>query len=395
MPSKSKRILLLTTSYLPLIGGSELAIKEVTDRITDYEFDLITARVSAGLLEEEKMGRVHVFRVGNRFNLFNFLLPKSFLSLPIFFKARSLIKNGRSYDAVHVFQASQAAGAAWLLKWFYPRLPVILTLQEGKDLSRQSWLLRFFRYLIIRHADQATVISNYLGRYLASVRKNLPIKLIPNGVDWENFSREFSYGETSQLCDQLGILPGDKVIISSSRLTYKNGIDNLIRAFRVLCQQSLVSPNGGPTTPYRLLLIGDGELRGYLTELAKQLGVRDRIIFTGTVNNSELVKYLKISQVFVRPSRSEGLGISFLEAMAAGIPIVGPAVGGIPDFLKDDETGLICKPLDPDDIARKIALVLEGEVMRKKIIKNARELVKKDYNWEQIAPEYQKLYAQF
>lgn len=386
MPNNAKRILLLSTSYLPLIGGSELAIKEVTDRLAGFEFDLITARVSKDWPAEERIGRICVFRVGNFLNLFNFLLPKNFLPLAIFFKARKLLKSGRHYDGVHVWQASQAGGAGWLLKWFYPRLSLLLTLQEGKNLKKQSWLTRFFRYLIIKKADQATVISQYLKNYLQSVKKNLPVAIIPNGVDLDNFSREFSYGEISHLGDLLGIIPGDKVIISVSRLTFKNGLDNLIRSLGILVKQN-------PNIRYRLLLVGDGEQKAGLQKLAKQLNLENLVVFAGTVGHVDLPKYLKLAQVFVRSSRSEGLGSAFLEAMAAGLPIIGSAVGGIPDFLTDRETGLFCNPLDPQDIAKKIVLVLEDENLRRTIVKNARELMREKYNWDQVAKEYGKIYA--
>lgn len=385
MVTKSKRILLLTTSYLPLIGGSEMAIKEVTDRLRDFEFDLVTACYSQDLPAEEKMGSVHVFRVGNGWNLSRFLLPKNFLPLAIFLKARSLVKSGRDYAGVHVWQASQAGGAAWLLKWFYPRLTFMLTLQEGKDLHAQNWLTRFFRRFIIRRADRATAISQYLADYLLTIKKNLPVRLIPNGVDLQNFSRQCRDEEIARWRDQLGILPGDKVIISVSRLTYKNGLDNLIRAVSILNRKN-------PRERYRLLLAGDGEGKKEYQKLAEELNLAERVIFAGTVRHAHLAKYLKIADVFARPSRSEGLGSSFLEAMAAGIPIVGSAVGGIPDFLADGQTGLFCDPADPESIAQKIGVLMEDGEMRKKIIKNAQDLVRQKYDWDQIAKEYEKAY---
>src|SRR3989344_6725083 len=138
MAQKTKKILILSTSYLPMVGGSEIAIKEVTDRLLDFDFDLITAHSPTASPKEEKMSRVNIFRVGGRFSLSGFLLPKNFLPISMFLKTSELIKKNGPYDLVHVFQASQAAGAAWLLKWRYPKLPVFLTLQGGKDLERQG-----------------------------------------------------------------------------------------------------------------------------------------------------------------------------------------------------------------------------------------------------------------
>jgi glycosyltransferase involved in cell wall biosynthesis len=95
----------------------------------------------------------------------------------------------------------------------------------------------------------------------------------------------------------------------------------------------------------------------------------------------------------VRPSISEGLGTAFLEAMAAGLPIVGTNVGGIPDFLKDSQTGLFCTT-ESKSIAEKINLLLKDNDLRNRISENARKLVSEKYQWDNIAEEYKKLYLE-
>jgi len=384
MKEKSKKILILSTSFYPLIGGSETAIREVVARLPDYHFDLVTARLNRHSPPIEQRGNLQIFRVGNGLNFFKFLLPKNFLPLAMFKLARKLLKNSR-YDLIHIFQASQAGGAAWLLKKTGWNSPLLLTLQEGEDLSKQNWLTKYFRKMIIKNTDQATAISQYLVSYLKKIKKNLPVKLIPNGVDLEKFSREFSYGELTQLADDLGIRPGAKIIISTGRLVAKNGVDNLIKALAVLQKDY-------PEEDWRLLLMGGGEQQTGLSFLASSLGVEERVVFRNFVDHNELPKYLKISHVFVRPSHSEGLGNSFLEAMAAGVPIIGTSVGGIPDFLTDGQTGLFCDPHQPEDIAKKIKLILDDDSLRKNIIKKARALVEEKYDWNQIAEEYRKVY---
>ena len=384
MLEKSKKILILSTSFWPLVGGSETAIREVVDRLSDYNFDLITARLNNNFLPVEQTGNLRIFRVGNGLNFFKFLLPKNFLPLAIFRLARKLLKENK-YDLVHVFQASQAGGAAWLLKKLGSNCPVVLTLQEGENLAKQSWLTRFFRTRIIKNADQATAISQYLLTYLKQTKKNISARLIPNGVDLQKFSQDFSYGELSQLEDNLGIKPGAKVIISTSRLVEKNGLDNLIKALAVLQKEY-------PKEDWRLLLVGDGPLAESLKFQVESLKLEKQVIFKAAVSHEELSKYLKISHVFVRPSRSEGLGVSFLEAMAAGVPIIGSAVGGIPDFLTHEETGLICDPHSPADIAEKIKLILDDDNLRKNIVKKARELVEEKYDWNKIVEDYRRLY---
>lgn len=381
MAEKAK-ILVLSTAYLPHIGGSELAIKNITDRISDFEFDLITARLDRDTFKYEKNGNVSIFRVGGSWSLATLFLPKVFLPLLIFFKAIRLL-NKNDYIAMHAFQASGSAGAGWLLKYFYPKLPFIITLQEGKNLQGQGRLINFFRDLILKKVDRATAISRYLRNYILGVNKNLKVDVIPNGVSVDDFSRNFSYGELTDLENKLGIKPDDKIIISVSRLVHKNGLDLLIEALTIL--------NKNGQGEYKLILVGDGLLKESLKLKVKNLKLDDQVIFTGSIENQDLPRYLKVSDVFVRPSRSEGLGISFLEAMAAGVPIIATRVGGIPDFLEDRKTGIFCSG-EPEDIAFKTRIVLENDKLRQGLIANARALVAEKYTWDRIAVEFDKLY---
>ena len=87
----------------------------------------------------------------------------------------------------------------------------------------------------------------------------------------------------------------------------------------------------------------------------------------------------------MRPSLSEGLGNSFIEAMAAGVPVIGTQVGGIPDFLRDKETGFFCEVRNPKSIAEKVKEILENNELRANVIKNAQELVTKNYDWDLVA----------
>lgn len=367
------------TAYKPFIGGSEVAIEEIIRRLPDVFFDIVTPRFKKGLPKLESGDNFCIHRIGWGWPLDKFVFP-----ILGFLYSRKLIKKNR-YDFFHVFQASYAGGAAWLVKPFYRRVPLILTLQEGKDLDNQSSFIKFARKLLIKKADKITAISNYLKKYVLKIRKNAHVAVIPNGVNIDNFCRDFSYGELSALKDQLEIKPGEKVIISISRLVPKNGISDLIKAVAVLSEK-------GKEPIFKLLVVGGGEQKSDLLKLAGDLKIKDKVIFVGQVNRFDLPKYLKISDVFVRPSLSEGLGNAFLEAMAASIPVVGTPVGGIPDFLKDEETGLFCKVGDPEDIAQKIEKLVFDNALRKKIAHNGLKLVKEKYDWEVIASEYAKLY---
>ncbi|MBX4190284.1 glycosyltransferase family 4 protein [Candidatus Parcubacteria bacterium] len=369
------KVLILSTAYLPEIGGSELAIKNITDRIDDISFDLITSR-PLDTLPYEKIGNVNVYRVGNKASLFNLLLPKNFLSLWVFFKARQLIQTSGSYDVIHAYQASQAAGGGWLLKFFYPNIPFLVTIQEGKDLQKQSVLMRFFRYLILRKANSVTTISRYLEKYIKSYNLGLPIAVIPNGVDTKVFKKV----ETS-IRKELG-LQDQRIVITVSRLVQKNGVGDLIKAVGILSK----------TLPIHLIIVGTGPLESELNQLTKELGLSSQVSFLGSKEYDTLPKYLSAADVFARPSYSEGLGNAFLEAMACQVPIVGTKVGGIPDFLIDEQTGLYCEPGNPESIAQAVSRILTEPSLAESLVLKGLELVEKEFSWDHIAQQFRDIY---
>ncbi len=363
------RVLLFSTAYLPHIGGAELAVKEIIGRLTEIEFDLITAKLKRRLPDFERIGNLNVYRIGagNKF------LDKLLLPNLGFLKAISLHKQ-RRYNLIHGVMASQGSAAAYLFKFFYPKVPFILTLQEG-DLGRNSPFDKFWQRRIIKKADTITAISGYLAEFAKRFNKKAPIFIVPNGVDLEKFQIPKSKFQN----------PNSKTIITVSRLVRKNGIDVLIKAFSILNTKHNL-----PNT--KLLIIGYGKERKKLENLIKKFGLEDRVEFFENTIHDQILPYLAKADVFVRPSRSEGLGIAFLEAMAAGVPIIGTAVGGIPDFLKDRETGLFCKVDDPDDLAEKISAVLKDEDLNRKLVENSRKLIEEKYNWSKIASQMKEVY---
>ena len=202
--------------------------------------------------------------------------------------------------------------------------------------------------------------------------------VIPNGVDVRHFSHLLSEVERGTIRQGLGFSEDDIVLVSASRLVKKNGLKDVIDALRYLPER------------YTFLIIGSGELEQVLKSKAKSVKLENRVRFIGYVPHSQLPKYFHASDVFIRPSLSEGLGSAFLEAMAAGLPVVATNVGGISDFIKDKQTGLFCKVEDPESIADTVKLY-ENSVLKKSVIENGEALMKESYEWSTIAREIKKL----
>lgn len=359
-----------------MIGGSEIALEEMIRRLPDIFFDIVTPRHSREFKSFEIGSNFCVHRVGPGVEIAKFGFP-----MFGFFKAVRLMRSG-VYDAMHAYQASYGGGAAWLVKIFCSNLPFVLTMQEGKKLDEQSFVLNWFRRLIIRKADIVTVISHYLKEYVITVsKKDANIFLIPNGVDLNKFRIPDHKLQTNFEFNSLG----DNTVITVSRLVPKNGVSDLVKAFHILNTKYNILNT-------KLLIIGSGPQREELYNLTNDLGIKDKIEFVGGISNEKICDYLASASVFVRPSLSEGLGTAFLEAMAAGLPVVATPVGGIPDFLKDGETGLFCRVGDPDDIADKIKTLLIDDNLKNKLILNGRKLVEEKYSWDKVAEEFREIY---
>ena len=123
------------------------------------------------------------------------------------------------------------------------------------------------------------------------------------------------------------------------------------------------------------------------------------VYFLGHILHDTLPYYLKVSDVFIRPSLSEGFGLAFLEAMAAGIPVIGTAVGGTPDCLFDPfqqpnkkPTGLFCKVRDPKDIAEKIELLMKDVRLKDEIVQNATAMIAEKYDWKIVSVQMQEVF---
>src|SRR3989338_8723846 len=365
MTEKSRRIFIFTTAYRPLIGGSEIALEEMVRHLPDIFFDIVTPRHKRAFLAKECGSNFCVYRVG--FGLGELIDKLAFPCLGALKAFRLMFKH--KYTALHAYQASYGGGAAWLVKTFVPKIKFILTLQEGKGLDKQSWGIKFFRNLIIKKADAVTAISVYLADFARNVIPKAIISVIPNGVDTEKFKP--------------GGNPEKNTLITVSRLVPKNGVGDLVKAMKKVLDEI---PDA------QFIIVGVAPLCKYYELRIKNYGLEDQIKMIGGVSYDETPDYLHQARIFVRPSLSEGLGSAFLEAMASGLAVIGTPVGGIPDFLKDGETGLFCKPGNPDDIADKMIKLLKNDELRNRLIDNGRRLVQEKYRWDIIASKFQDIY---
>ncbi len=379
MPEDKKRkVLIFSTAYYPFIAGAEIAIKEITDRLgEEFEFDLITAKLKKDLKNNEKIGNINVFRVGNG----NELLDKILLPIRGFFIAKKL-QSKNDYLFMWAMMVTFGSGAGYLFNLyrkitFQKTVPIVLTLQEGDSDAhikfRWAGLIGLSWRLALKQTNHLTALSNFLLQKAKNSGYYGDSYLVPNGVDLSVFSREISEDKKNEIKILLNKKQDEIYLVTWSRLTYKNAIDDII------CSLSYLPEN------ISLIVIGKGEEGPKLQKLVDSLNLTERVKFLGFIPHNEIPDYLSVCDIFIRPSRSEGFGNSFIEAMAAKLPVIATPVGGIPDFLTDNETGVFCSPDNPQSIVKAVNKILSDENLKTQIVKNAYERVVERYDWNHIA----------
>jgi len=154
---------------------------------------------------------------------------------------------------------------------------------------------------------------------------------------------------------ELGLADDEAVILSVGRLSQEKGHADLLRA-----AAALEAMSGAP--PFRVVIVGDGREQERLAQLASRLGIEKRIAFAGF--QRETRPYYAMATVVAVPSHSEGSPNVVLEAMAAGLPIAANAVGGVPEILEENVTGLMVPPRNPDAMAKAILRILSDPELR-------------------------------
>lgn len=214
-------------------------------------------------------------------------------------------------------------------------------------------------------------VSDIISKHAASLFK-LPsdcIKTIYNPVELEKYERKIKK-DVSAI-----------IFINVARFAMPKDHEGLVRAF-ALAHKEL--PNA------QLVLVGDGELRLEVEKCVHALDLENAVSFTGTV--SDVPKRLMDADVFVFSSNYEGLPLAILEAMAAGLPVVATAVGGVPDIIRDN--GILVKRGDLDSMAKAMVLLGKNESLRKDMSKSALEMVK-EFDIKKIVKQYESLYMEY
>lgn len=272
----------------------------------------------------------------------------------------------RKVDIIH-YHGIGPALLAWIPRLFAPQIKIVTTLHSF-DYGNDKWsgfakfMLKLGESSMCRHSDEVIVLTNLMHDYLLQ-RYGRESIVIPNGAFIKKSSsteRLTAFGLESQ-----------KYLVSVCRLIKLKGLQYLIEAFRKTNYPDL-----------KLAIVGDGE---YREELEKLAGNDARIVFTGNQEGEALDELYSNALMFVQSSEMEGLSISFLEAMAHGLPTIASDI--IANKEAAQETALYFKSKDTSDLEEKLKQLLDNPEEMERLGEKAKNRAEINFNWDKISDQ--------
>lgn len=173
-------------------------------------------------------------------------------------------------------------------------------------------------------------------------------------------------------------------ILSVAAFRPCKGVDVLISAFGIARDRM---------DSTRLIIAGDGPLRGSLKDLSAELGLEERISFLGWIDRDEIVRLLRTCLLFVCPSRSESFGLVVAEALACGAPVIGTKIGGVEEIIRDGYNGLLVPPNEPNQLADAMTLILRDAELRESIAKQGPSTIRESFSAARNGAAYEELFG--
>ncbi len=377
------RIVLISASYAPRVGGLETVVKNLALELKQRGHDvyIIANRYPRSLRRYELIDDVPIHRilmtnvVPSREQLPR--LPKYVVGVLIApLQLGRLVKLIRRLqpDLINVHYLGLAALYAALAKRFHSA-PMVLSL-HGSDLTTVPYppgyvlLSRF----AVKQAQALTTCSNDLCGYLRNMMPEHwqePVTVTGNGVN------------ASELESVEPLRTDRPYLFSAARLASTKGLDVLVRAF------SQVRASGQDLD---LIVAGSGPEEERLRLLARDLRVDDHIRFWGTADRRQMAALMRGCDIFILPSLREGFGIASLEAMVLSKPVVASRCGGIPEVVRHRETGLLVTPGDADALSKAILVLANQPELRAAYGKRGRDLAINEFSWRSVANRYLEAY---
>jgi len=368
------KLLIATGIYPPDIGGPATMLKSLAEvlGINGVKVNIITYSSVKGLA-----GEAHVHRV----------IKKRFLSRPAYFLKMLLL--ALASDLVYVTDTYSVGWFAYVIKKLTGKKYLVrfagdsawetsvgngwtddyIVDFQNKVYNAKIEKLKDRRRKIMINADTIIAVSRFIGGVaeLIGVSKD-KIKTIYNSIDFIEPSNSEERPDRSRL----GMNSTDKVIVTACRLTPWKGVDGIIRILPELNRKF---------GKVFFLVLGDGPELINLQKLAADNNVSDRVKFLGKVSHDSVIDYFKLADVFVLNTNYEALSHTLLEAMKAEVPIVATNIGGNPEVIENERSGLLVGYNNQPELSSAISRILSDQGLSQELVNNAREKLKM-FSWD-------------
>lgn len=259
------------------------------------------------------------------------------------------------------------------------KVPIIVTAHGSDAFGLNGGVFRSMKNYTIKkvHAWTANTIETARAVSDTIPRVGRKLHLIPMGVD----VKKFASGDGHMLRRDLD--KHKQLLLFVGRIVKSKGVRYLIEAVAILKERG--------HSEIEVWIVGDGDEMSSIKNLTYKLGVEHYVRFLGSVPNEELTDYYAAADLFVTPSLSEGQGVTVIEAMAAGTPVIASNVGGIASVIKNGETGYLISPGDSQILADQIEKCVSKKNLDL-VSASAAKKVKKEYDWRVVSRKFGRLY---
>ena len=362
--------ILLLTSHLEIGGISNYTVW-LAEGLRQEGHDVLVASGGGELTEDLKQNGIIHFKVNIKIK--NEISPVLFRTVSDLLK----IVKREGIEIVHSQTRVSQVAAHYISK--LTGVPYVTT-------CHGLYKRRLFRRIFPCWGQRVIAISEPVREHLVN-DFNVPkqkVRLIHNGLDIERFSRSYTPKEKRDIKQRCGLKDKGKIVGNIARLVSVKGQNYLLYAAREILKVR-------PKTQF--LIIGDGETKQELINLTEKLEINDSVFFTGALK--EVGQVLSIMDIFAFPAVwQEGFGLSVLEAMTAGLPVVASNVGGIYTLVKDKRNGLLVPPRDVPGLVDALLRLLDDKNLAVKMGEEGRYLAAKKFSLGKVVRQIADVYRE-
>ncbi|MBN9177784.1 MAG: glycosyltransferase family 4 protein [Microbacterium sp.] len=374
------KVLVLTPTFFPIVGGAEVGIHEIYRRVAETETVTIATTIPADstddgfeALDHTREAMYSISRVPPRTQKTRILKKAS-----AFFAVREIsyirqLKRAGQVDVINlqfVYPHGLVAVAARLMN-----IPVVLSLVGRSDvLAGLSWWRRLHAELVLRAANAITANSKY---YLSGSRWTSSATVVPYGADTPYFAEKDLVSVERQR-DKWRRASGDDTffLLAVQRLADVKRVDVLLEVMGIL---ETAQPGR-----FKLIVVGTGPERESLEKQADKLPA-DAVEFAGYVDESDLPEIYASADLFLSHSMVETFGVMFAQAMASGTPPVAADTSCISMVIDSGRTGVVVEPFNPHAFADTIIQLADSPEFLSRMSQTARAAARSEYHWDDIA----------